>query len=885
MKQSSFDFDAPELTERVMSKKEILFIGEHPDINPRAKSILYNALTEAGFGDHDFRWLNVLDEAPAEGKNITKTMIKAAADKFGRRLERKDPRYVVPLGNTACQALLGQQGISKLRGKPMEVGGRVILPMLHPNIALHDEKYEDTLLGDLLRLKECVTFGGIPEERDLDYQIVDTWDKVKAMLKDLKGRVATDLETSRLYPFTTMQDELIEQGRASKEMVAQHKGTHGSNNLPRVVAMQFGCRKRQWIVPMETAGIWTHDELVKIVKLVTRKLKDCVNVFHNGKFDALWMLVRFGVKWRVNFDTMLAHFLCDENDRHGLKYLAQKYLGAPDWDIDGKDKTSWSPKNAKYACHDVYYTRKLYFVLKKLLNEDHDVKRVYDLIMIPCIQLFIEAEHRGVYINLDKMDDAEAFLREEVATALANLERWEKHAVKVDAKGKNKGRINWGSNDQLGDLLFNQLKIKSIEKTKGGKESVSESVLLRIDHPMVGDLLKYRAASKQLSSFIEGWRPYIDTTGRLHPVFKLHGTVTGRLSCEHPNLQQVPRDPRIRSLITAPSGWVLMEMDLSQIELRIAAELANELSLLSVFASGGDPHWQTAIREIERGAGYRKEIIKTARLHHEQQGKEYVKMNYSEAVEYVLSIGGDEAKDVVASWAETKALEPFINWGETRKKAKAINFGYLYGMWWKKFKIYARDNYGVDVTDHEAQASREAFFELYPGFPEWHDKQRRFAQVNGYVRSLSGRKRRLPKAMGGRDTPERREAQRQAINSPVQSFANELNLMAALQMRKEFKRSWFRLVGTVHDAVLIEVREDMVEHVYNRGLEIMSGPELLTDFEIELSVPIEAEAKIGAWSTGKGLKKWLAEQLQIAEQLEGKRDTPRRPKKRQRELA
>lgn len=837
-----------------MSRKDILVIGEHPDMNPRAKAVFYDAMLEAGFDEDDFRWQNVLDQAPPEGKNITKTMIKAAKDKFQRRLNRKDPKYVIPLGNTSCQALLDQQGISKLRGKPMEFGGRIVLPMLHPNIALHDDKYEKLILQDIMRLKEVVAFGGIPEERELDYHIVDTWGKVKRMLKDLEGRVSCDLETSRLYPFTTAQDEIIEQGRASKHLLAQHKGTHGSNNLPRVVAMQFGCRKRQWIVPMETAGVWTREELEEIVKLVTRKLKQCKVIYHNGKFDALWMLVRFGVKWKVFFDTMLAHFLLDENDRHGLKYLAQKYLGAPDWDIDGKDKTSWSPKNAKYACHDVFYTRKLYFILKKLLNEDHDVKRVHDLIMVPCIQLFIEAEYRGVYIDLEKMDDAEAYLREELATALANLERWGKKATKTD---KKTGKINWGSADQLGHLLFTDLKIKSIEKTKGGKDSVSESVLLRIDHPMVGDLLKYRAASKQLSSFIEGWRPYIDTTGRLHPVFKLHGTVTGRLSCEHPNLQQVPRDPRIRSLITAPPGWTLIEMDLSQIELRIAAELANEFNLLSVFIAGGDPHWQTAIREIERGAGYKKEVIKTAKLHHEQNGKEYKKMNYSEAIEYVLQMGGDEAKDVVSKWAETKALEPFMNWGETRKKAKAINFGYLYGMWWKKFKIYARDNYGVDVTDGEAQASREAFFELYPAFPEWHEKQRRFAQVNGYVRSLSGRKRRLPAAMGGRDTPERREAQRQAINSPVQSFANELNLMAALQMREEFSKSWFRLVGTVHDAVLIEVRNDKIEFVHNRGLEIMSAPNLLTDFEIDLSVPIEADAKIGAWSTGVSLKKWM----------------------------
>lgn len=828
-----------------MARREIMIIGEHPEINPRAKSIFYDALNEAGIEDDSFRWIDVLDEAPPEGKNITKTMIKAARDKLLRRVTKRDPRYVVLLGNTACQAFLDQSGITKLRGKPTLHQDRVVLPVLHPNQALHDEKWVTIIENDLRRLKDCVDFGGIPEERELDYQIVDTWDKVKLMLKDLNGSVGVDLETTRLYPFTTMQDELIEDGTASVEMLKDHKATHGSNNLPRVVSMQFGCRKRQWVVPLETAGIWNDAEQTKIVKLVTKKLRDCINVFHNGKFDCLWMLVRFGVKWRVDFDTMLAHYLLDENDRHSLKYLAQKYLGAPDWDIDGKEKTSWSSKNAKYAAHDVFYTRKLRLPLKKMLNEDHDVKRVFNLIMLPCIEMFIEAEHRGVYIDLDKMDDAEVFLREELATAQKNLDKWGKKAKLVD---KKTGKINWGSSQQLGDLLFNVLKIPVVEKTKSGAASTSESVLLRIDHPMVGDLLKFRAAQKQLSGFIEGWRPYLDSNGRLHPVFKLHGTVTGRLSCEHPNLQQVPRDPRIRSLITAPEGWTLLEMDLSQIELRIAAELANEHSLLSVFNSGGDPHWTTAIREIERGAGYSKEVKKTARLHHEKIGKPYVKMNYSEAIEYILGIGG-------------KACEELMDmWKEVRKKAKAINFGYLYGMWWKKFKIYARDNYGVEVTDEEAQASREAFFELYSKFLDWHEKQRRFAQVNGYVRSLSGRKRRLPAAMGGRDSPERREAQRQAINSPVQSFANELNLMAAIQMRKEFRKGWFRLVGTVHDAVLIEVRNDKVEQVYRRGLEIMSGPELLTDFEIELSVPIEADAKIGAWGQGKDLDKWLAAQ-------------------------
>lgn len=844
-----------------MSKKEVMVIGESKRINPQAKRILMEAMGAVGLERDDFRWKNVLETPPPEGKNVTKTMIKNSVDRIMETINAKDPRYVVLLGNTPCQAILGQTGIRSLRGKPIEKDGRVILPILHPSSALHDDKWVDVIERDIRQLKECIDFGGIPEEKALNFEIVDTWDKVKAMLKDMKGWVAVDLECTRLYPFETELDQLVASGRASPEAVKQHKAFHNGMQ-PAIVSMQFGTKKKQWVVPMEAAGVWKDWELTKIVKLCGNRLRThCKTIYHSGKFDTLWMRVRYGVKWNVDFDTMLAHYMLDENDQHGLKYLAQMELGVPDWDVSVEDKTRWSPKNAKYAAHDVYYTRLLRPIFKKRLDEDHDVNRVYKLIMLPCIKLFCEAEFNGVHIDLDKMDDAEAYLREELATALTNLEKWGKKATLVDTKGPNKGKINWGSAKQIGNLLFKDLKIKSIEKTKGGADSVSESVLLRIDHPMVGDLLRFRAAQKQLSGFIEGWKPYLDLAGRLHPVFKLHGTVTGRLSCEHPNLQQVPRDPRIRSLITAPEGWTLIEMDLSQIELRIAAELANEYNLLSVFRAGGDPHWQTAIREIERGAGYASEIKKTVKLHHKQNGKKYKKMSYSEAVQYILDIGGDEAADTVAKWKETKdAKESFMDWKETRKKAKAINFGYLYGMWWKKFKIYARDNYGVTVNDNEAQASREAFFELYTAFPEWHDKQRRFAQVNGYVRSLSGRKRRLPAAAGGRDTPERREAQRQAINSPVQSFANELNLMAAIQMRKEFNWNWFRICGTVHDAILMWVRNDRVEHVYKRGLEIMAAPGLLTDFEIELSVPIEAEAKIGAWSLGKGLDKWLAAQ-------------------------
>src|SRR5690606_37515815 len=131
-----------------------------------------------------------------------------------------------------------------------------------------------------------------------------------------------------------------------------------------------------------------------------------------------------------------------------------------------------------------------------------------------------------------------------------------------------------------------------------------------------------------------------------------------------------------------------------------------------------------------------------------------------------------------------------------------------------------------------------------------------FARRHGYVRSLSGRKRRLPAAMSTHDSPERGAAERQAINSPVQSFASDLNLMAMLDLRERFPRNVLQFVGTVHDALLMEVKEDYVDEVYHSVLKVMQRPKLLDEMDIRLKIPIEAEAKVGDWGMGVSLSKW-----------------------------
>jgi DNA polymerase I-like protein with 3'-5' exonuclease and polymerase domains len=807
--------------------EKVAVITESPDDCLRTRDAI-QYIMEPLEERYDVARISVLDTDPKNGKAATKTEIRNARDRVFEAIEGF--KYVVIVGNTPLQLITGKAGISKLRGKPLKQDGYIFLPMNNPGIIRHDDKQEMLLNADLQFLDDMVKFGGIPETKELDFRIVMCDDDIDEMLEDLHGAVSYDIETTQLYPWQTQHFN-------------EKTGEWVKNPDPKIVSIGFGTARHQWCIPVNhPQSPWTQAEVEEMLDEINERRDDFMLIAHNGKFDLLWTWVHLGVKWEVDFDTMLAHYLLDENMRHGLKYLAQVYCGAPDWEIDLTEKQGMNvplKKHCKYLAHDLYYTRKLRYVFGKMLKEDWEVKRVFDKIMMPCANLFVEVEYDGVFIDMDQFGEAEEVLREQYETALTELKEWEPEYV-LDAKGK-KQPFNWGSPVQLAKLLFEDLGIKPLDKTTAGNPSTSESVIKRLDHPCTEALLRFRAAKQQLSFFIDGWKPFLHKQSRgyyLHPSFKLHGTVTGRLSCEHPNLQQVPRDPRIRSLISAEKGWTLIQCDLSQAELRIAAELARERNMIHAFNNGIDVHWLTAIREIARGGGLVELVMAAAK---KLNGS---KLSYSDAIELLIKAGHEACIEVNGEWKEY------------RKKAKAVNFGYLYGMWWKRFKIYARDNYGVIISDEEAEASRVTFFDNYPDLPPWHKRQRKYVRRHGYVKSLSGRKRRLPEARSAEDTPERRAAERQAINSPVQSFANELNLMAAIQLRKEYGRDVVKICGTVHDSVLFRVRNDKVKEVYYRMLEIMRWPELMDEFDIEMSVPIEADGEIGPWGKGKPFNKW-----------------------------
>lgn len=1108
---------------------DVMIIGEAPTQRDDATGVLSMSrklaelLIENEFEPDEVFYTNAV--ACAGPKSPTKAQIRSCKVWLDYQMKRVKPRFVLLMGNPALQAITGNVGISKARGRPFTKDGIIYVPTLSIGSGYHDPENYTIISQDINLLRAIVTTGKIPREENLAYTIVKDRETVRALIAALRGTVSVDIETTCLYPWQRAKGKLPEAS---------------------IVSIGFGTESGEFIIPVDhPETTWSASDMADLLDEIDEVIGRCRLVAHNGLFDFLWLWVHYDLLWYeyYEFDTMLAHYLLDENSRHGLKELARKYLNAPDYNVDLNTKTGAGSlkMHALYLAHDVYYTRKLEERFSKLLKKEPKLYRLFYELMMPCARMFVEIRYDGVYVDITKFDEADEYLTRELEKSLTALKKWEPKK-QYDKRGRVV-QFNWGSSKQLSKLLYEDLGLEVIEETAAGNPSCSESVLKRLDHELVRDLLAYRGARQQHSFFIEGWEPFlhkVKINGEyhyyLHPSFKLHGTSTGRLSSESPNCidgeaevmvpggtkkmkhikvgdsvycydkrnnlriskvtnkwchgmkdtvdlkwsrgrtgkqghlyltpdhkvrtidgryvradklkkgdslsamsrhpftdcngkkrsrikftdagqyvdrgekgvleyrvvfylthgympeivhhedqnplndspvnlkpetrsnhtalhrridpevrrskaiqvhkdnphiveaairqrkewsksylpvdlavstwekyrgssraaekaakelgvtrktltnrltragfapgckerqnhrvisvtssvrrkvydievekhhnfivneisvsncQQIPRDARIRSLITAEPGWTLVECDLSQIELRLAADAAKERRMIAAFVNGEDLHWKTCLREIERGGGQADLVLDTARTWTQDKT-----LDYSECIEALAKMGPDEAKNIRPEW------------GELRKKAKAVGFGYLYGMWWRKFRIYARDNYGVKVTDKQAQDSRKFFFSEYADLEDWHNRQKRFAQKNGYVEALDGRKRRLPKAMQTMDSPERGAALRQSVNSPIQGFASDINLMAALQLRREYGRDKVKICATVHDAILVRVRNDYVKEVTERLLEIMRRPELFDKFEITLRVPIEAEAKIGPWGAGVSLEKW-----------------------------
>lgn len=590
---------------------------------------------------------------------------------------------------------------------------------------------------------------------------------------------------------------------------------------------------------------WKKLGMKRALMLLT-KLKDAKLVTHNGKFDLLFLYVKTGIELKLWVDTLVMAHVCGEEEL-GLKPLVKKYFKV-DYDISKEAKTGKITEKFKaYGLDDVYYPMELVKIFKKKLKI-YNLEKVYKHEM-RVYKAYLEVEKNGAPISPRRHEIAKK-LQEQYKPILERL--------------LTVGNINWNSTAQVAKILFtdkdvpvydekgeklpntyevieysfmndiiyrgefdtrkgatlfmNEWKeknphlydikvklkhnyapviigygvgLKVIEKTAKGVPSVGSDVLVNyVGNPVVDDLLEYRRLTK-LETFIKSWEE-IQVNDRIYPSFNITAR-TGRTTCNNPNLQNIPQDKNVRNLIEARPGWKILECDLSQVELRVASIFSGDENMQHAYQSGSDLHSKTT-----------------------------------------TLLFGDTSN---LSKQEQKRKRTF---------SKSLNFGYLYGMSAKTFVQYAK-GFGLNITEEYSEELRDNFFKAYPTLIEWHKNCVEFARANGYTWSPIGRKRFLPD-INSSNFRARGQAERQSINSGVQGFASDMctSALADIVFSDEIDHDRCIVLGSVHDAILFEIRDDYVEEVAPKLKYTMEHPSILEGLDIP--IPIIADAEVAqAW--------------------------------------
>lgn len=557
-----------------------------------------------------------------------------------------------------------------------------------------------------------------------------------------------------------------------------------------------------------------HKKMISLLKLLD-KLEYGV-IAHNAKFDVTNLAHHFGVKLYIAHDTSAMIHALDNSFKVGLKANAVKYLGVEDWGVDeygpsqeeveesGFDYTSLK----KYLKKDVMYTYKLLIHLSSLLINNSSALKLYKTHYMPVVRAFVDVELRGIYFDKDKAEQLHANwgpklvkLEKGIRQRVHEVHGYPKSYKEYKTKPRKLLPFNFTSPKQMSDLLYNHLDLEPKTKTKTGNAGTGSDALkyILMDEDTPDDVKATVRLIQKYKKYLKLYNDFL--TPILHenvpnPSFRTFGTETGRTSCSNPNIQQVPREKAIRSLITArDDDHVFVEIDYSQIELRVAAHLSGDREMLKAYTAGEDLHKRTA--QMVSG---------------------------SDDISY-----------------------------EARTKAKAINFGLLYGMSPATLAESSLLQYGAAMSLKEAEDYSNNFYKLYKGYTSFIDRTKKRALVMGYAESVLGRVRSLPSIRSSRQYLVEAEL-RKAVNTPVQSLASDILVSCVGDVDRV---KGVNVVGTVHDAILMEVRKDHLEDSIKEVVEIMENPPILETYDIEFRCPIVADVSIGPWGSGVDLDEYL----------------------------
>jgi DNA polymerase-1 len=592
-----------------------------------------------------------------------------------------------------------------------------------------------------------------------EYETIFTLEQLDAWIAKLRAAelVALDTETDSL---DAMQAHIIgisfavEPGRAAYVPVGHnYAGVHEQLPLAEVLA-----RLKPWLED-EGAG----------------------KVGQHTKYDT-HVFANHGIAirgWR--HDTLLQSYVLEAHRPHGLASLAERHLGRKGLDYEdlcgkGANQIPFSQveigRAAEYSGEDSEMTLHVHRVLYPRLSANRGMKFVYEQIEMPASEVLARVERHGVLIDSVRLAQQSRDLAERMV------------ALEGEAYGIAGQPFNLGSPKQIGEILFGRLGLPVLKKTASGSPSTDEEVLekLALDFPLPARILEHRGLAKLKGTYTDKLPQMVNPkTGRVHTHYAQAVAITGRLSSNDPNLQNIPiRTPegrRVREAFIAPPGHVVASADYSQIELRIMAHISGDPGLTRAFTDGMDVHRATAAE--------------------------------------VFNLAAEEVSS------------------EQRRYAKTINFGLIYGM--GAFGLAQ----SLGIEQKAARDYIDRYFARFAGVKRYMDETKASAAATGYVETLFGRRIELPEIRGG-NGPRRSAAERQAINAPMQGTAADLIKLAMLAVQKAIddQGKGTRMVMQVHDELVFEVPEAEVDWVRTEIPRLMAGV-------VALTVPLIAEVGIG----------------------------------------
>ena len=815
---------------------KIMFIGEALGqeeviqntqwVGSNAKK-LKDACDKAGINIEETYRTTVVKCRPPENRPPKNSEIKECMLTLLEEIKEVKPKIIVPLGGVALEAILKRKGIQSIRGTPfpIEIEGikSLVIATYSPAFILKWPEYKDKeeqFYTDIRTIKEASEVENYQKKKmDINYVTTRSIEPFLAYIEEIKKvkKFAYDIETTG---FEFLTDTIISIGLSKKsgEAVTLYVKDLSSNQFNLV--------------------------LTKLQEIL--ESREILKIAQNGKFDNKFFM-RKGIQIKLPyFDTMIAHFLLDENSEHGLKANAWRYtdMGGYEEPMEAEFKRLCAEgkkvletelkeklKNGEitkeeytielkeryellknygliepemlmhYNCADADCTYRLYEIFEPKLRSE-GIWNVFDLILMPLQYCLTEVEYKGIQIDKEYMEHFRTELIAKIKDIMFTLmsrsevlevEKGMNIGVAPDAKTYKKFNIN--SNLQLQTLLFKVAKLQPVEKTKTGYSTDKFTLeTLARSSEIARMILEYRKYNHDYVAYVKQLSRSIDVNGRAHTDYKIHGAVTGRIISAQPNLQNIPRKSNVKFMFVADPGCVLVSADYKQVEYRVWANYANDPVMLQDIANDLDIHSDISC------------VVWPDRYENLGNNK------------YLFKKTG-EIKGKVGD--------------EDRVVAKGVVFGLMFG---RGVKSLCEE---FNISEQEANAIIRWFFGKYPAANEWINDQKKLVRKYKKVINLFGRVRRLPE-VDSKEESKRAEVDRQCINTPIQSGAADICSIATTRVYNAMHRVGLhsRMVLNIHDSLKYSVPINEIDSAIQCMKDGMTAPIKGVNFPLKIDIEV-----------------------------------------------